>query len=112
MGSQKWVDPGIQVCEKRCNQYCCQTTESTLHTQDIRFLHDVKRVNFTKHPSLVMSTIDFYFSVVISRGGVEEGLVGKEREEVMKKRDYADVLDRCMKLISSMADGLLPDKSH
>ena len=90
-GGGRWVDPGIQ---------------------DIRFLHDTGRVSLSRHPSLVMSAIDFYFSIAISRGGMEDGVADSERDDIMRRRDYRDVLERCMRLISTSAPKLLPSQYH
>lgn len=81
------------------------STLKALEVQDIRFLHDMERVSFTKSPGLVIESIDFYCSILITRCG-RDG-VEEEKQALLAQRDYATTTLRCMRAIQSVAGALL-----
>ena len=74
-------------------------------TQDVRFLLDPKRINMTTHRSMVMSTADFYCSLLCFRcGATDQETAACKRNLPMK---YDIILLRCMNLIRDLAPEIL-----
>lgn len=77
-------------------------------TQDVRFLLDSQRINMATHRHIVLSTVDFFCSLLCFRCGATDQEVMQCRKNLsMQPMKYDHTLLKCMNLIRDLAPEIL-----